>query len=77
MQISSADIQKVTDGLVTAVAQKASLTEEQSRRAVLAAFEYLQENLPPEVAKDVGTFAKGGGDVNTAIEWFLKQIGRK
>jgi hypothetical protein len=77
MKVSSADIRNMTDGLVPAVAKKANLSEDQSRQAVLAAFEYLKENLPPSVASDVDTFVKGGGDVDTAIEWFLGLIGRK
>ena len=77
MQVSSADIQKMTDGLIKSVAKKADLSEDQSRRAVLAAFEYLKENLPASVASDIDTFVTGGGDVDTAIEWFLGLIGRK
>lgn len=76
MNVSSADISKMTDGLVKAVSQKAGLSEDQSRQAVLAAFEYLKENIPASVGKDIDTFVSGGGDVDTAIEWFLGLIGR-
>ena len=77
MNVSSADIAKMTDGLVKAVAQRANLTEEQSRKAVLAAFEYLKEQLPAAEAKDVSTFAQGGGNLDVALEWFLSRVGRK
>ena len=77
MKVSSADIQNMTDGLVKAVAKKSNLSEDQAGKAVLAAFEYLKENLPAGVSSDIDTFVQGGGDVNTAIEWFLGLIGRK
>lgn len=77
MNISSADIANMTNALVKAVAQKAGLTEDQSRKAVLAAFEFLKENLPASVAVDVDTFAKGGGDLDVALQWFLNLVGKK
>ena len=48
MEISAADISKMTDQLVKAVAQRAGLTEAQSRAAIVAAFEVSKSNcLPP------------------------------
>lgn len=38
MNLSAADISNMTDELVKAVAQKAGLTEDQSRKAIVAAF---------------------------------------
>ncbi len=67
----------MTDNLVKAVAQRANITEEQSRKAILAAFEVLKEQIPADAAKDVDTFARGGGDLNVALEWFLTRVGRK
>ena len=46
MEVSAADISRMTDALVTAVAQKAGLTEAQPRAAIIAAFEVLKEQLP-------------------------------
>jgi hypothetical protein len=77
MNVSSSDIAKMTDNLVKAVAQRANITEEQSRKAILAAFEVLKEQLPADAAKDVGTFAKGGGNLDVALEWFLTRVGKK
>jgi hypothetical protein len=77
MNVTSGDIAQVTDGLVKAVAKKAGLTEDQSRKAVLAAFDYLKGHLPPATAADIDKFVQGGGDLNQAVEWFLTQIGRK
>ena len=77
MNVSSADIARMTDNLVKAVAQRAGLTEDQSRKAILAAFEVLKEQIPADAAKDVDTFAKGGGNLDVALEWFLTRVGRK
>ncbi len=77
MDISSADIKNMTNALIKAVAEKADLSEDQSKNAVLAAFEFLKENIPAGVADDIDTFVQGGGDVDTAVEWFLGLIGRK
>ena len=77
MNISSADIANMTDNLVKAVAQKAGITEDQSRKAVLAAFEHLKAHLPPAVAGDIDTFVQGGGDLDTALQWFLNLVGKK
>lgn len=77
MNLSAADISNMTDQLVKAVAQKASLTEDQSRKAIVAAFEVLKEQLPASVASDVNTFVTGGGDVDGALQWFLNLIGKK
>lgn len=77
MNLSAADISNMTDQLVKAVAQKAGLTEDQSRKAIVAAFEVLKEQLPASVASDVNTFVTGGGDVDGALQWFLNLIGKK
>ncbi len=77
MEVSAADISKMTDALVTAVAQKAGLTEAQSRAAIVAAFEVLKAQLPASVAGDVDTFAQGGGDLDGALQWFLGLVGKK
>jgi uncharacterized protein (DUF2267 family) len=77
MEVSSADIKNMTDQLVKAVAQRAGLTEAQARSAIVATFEVVKEQLPPNVAKDVDTFMKGGGDVEGALQWFLGLVGRK
>jgi hypothetical protein len=76
MDVSSTDITKMTDGLVKAVAQRAGLTEDQSRKAVIAAFGYLKEQLPPSAARDLDTFVKGGGDLDGAIKWLLNLAGK-
>jgi uncharacterized protein (DUF2267 family) len=70
MNVSSADIAKMTDNLVKAVAQRADLSEEQSRKAILAAFEVLKEQIPADAAQ-------GGGNLNVALEWFLTRVGKK
>ena len=77
MEISAADISKMTDQLVKAVAQRAGLTEVQSRAAIVAAFEVLKEQLPASAAGDVDTFVKGGGDLDGALQWFLGLVGKK
>lgn len=77
MNLSPADISQMTDQLVKAVAQRANLTEDQSRRAIIAAFEVLKEQLPASVASDVDTFVQGGGDVDAAIQWFFNLVGKK
>lgn len=77
MNLSAADISKMTDQLVKAVAQKAGLSEDQSRKAIVAAFEVLKEQLPASVAADVDTFVTGGGDVDGALQWFLGLVGKK
>jgi len=77
MNLSAADIANMTNQLVKAVAQKADLTEDQSRKAIVAAFEVLKEQLPTSVAKDVDTFVTGGGDVDGALQWFFNLVGKK
>lgn len=77
MNLSAADISNMTNQLVKAVAQRAGLTEDQSRKAIVAAFEVLKEQLPASVASDVDTFVKGGGDVDGAIQWFFNLVGKK
>jgi hypothetical protein len=77
MEVSSADIRNMTDQLVKAVAQRAGLTEAQSRAAIVATFEVVKEQLPPAVAGDVDTFMKGGGDLEGAFQWFLGLVGRR
>jgi hypothetical protein len=77
MEVSAAEISKMTDALVTAVAQKAGLTEAQSRAALVAAFEVLKEQLPAAIAGDVDTFVQGGGDLSGALKWFLGLVGQK
>jgi hypothetical protein len=77
MTISASDITRMSDQLVKTVAQRAGLTEEQSRKAIITAFEVLKEQLPPSVARDVETFAKGGGSVDGALQWFLALVGKK
>jgi hypothetical protein len=53
------------------------LSSDQSRRAIVAVFEVLKEQLPAFVASDVNTFVKGGGDVDGAIQWFFNLVGKK
>lgn len=77
MKVSAADISNMTDQLVKAVAQRAGLTEAQSRTAIVTAFEVLKEQLPASVAGDVDTFVKGGGDLDSALQWFLGLVGKK
>jgi hypothetical protein len=77
MELSAADISNMTDQLVKAVAQRAGLTEAQSRAAIVAAFEVLKEQLPASAAGDVDTFVKGGGDLDGALQWFLGLVGKK
>lgn len=77
MKISAADISNMTDQLVKAVAQRAGLTEAQSRAAIVAAFEVLKEQLPASTAGDVDTFVQGGGDLDGALQWFLGLVGKK
>jgi hypothetical protein len=77
MKISAVEISNMTDQLVKAVAQRAGLTETQSRAAIVAAFEVLKEQLPASAAGDVDTFVKGGGDLDTALQWFLGLVGKK
>ena len=77
MNVSSADIAKMTDALIKTVAQRAGITEDQSRKAILAAFEVLKEQIPADAAKDVDTFAQGGGNLDVALGWFLSRVGKK
>jgi hypothetical protein len=77
MNVSAADISNMTNQLVKAVAQRAGLTEDQSRKAIIAAFEVLKEQLPASVAGDVDTFVQGGGDLDGALQWFLNLVGKK
>jgi hypothetical protein len=77
MEVSAADIRNMTDQLVKAVAQRAGLTEVQSRAAIVATFEVLKEQMPASVAGDVDTFVKGGGDLDGALQWFLGLVGKK
>jgi hypothetical protein len=77
MEISAAEINQLTNQLIAAVAQKTGLTEAQARSAILATFEILKEQLPASVAGDIDTFAKGGGDLDGALQWFLGLIGQK
>lgn len=77
MNVSGADISNMTNELVKAVAQRAGLTEEQSRKAIIATFEIVKGYLPASAAKDVDTFVQGGGDLDVALQWFLNLVGKK
>ncbi len=61
------------DQLVQLVSEKVGLSEDQARQAVETVVDYLKENLPAPIAKQVDNVLSGAGDVD--VEGLAKGLG--